>query len=492
MNWHILLPAIIVLVMILTWLGASRFQALAPLRRQLRLMMMILAVSLVILALNTPPVSRLADFSKPLRLIWLIELLLIMVLTIRLIRHIVFDWLISRRAMERQLKVVEDVVGIVLYIIGILLIADNYLKIQITPLLATSAVITIVAGFALQNILGDLFAGLALNFDESLHIGDWIQIGAIEGRIEQLRWRSMKIRNREGFLVLVPNQSASKETVTVLGGSGAQTSVRLSIGVSYDNPPDQVMALIRQKITQIDVVIPEAPVQVWISSFEDFAITYTIRFQIKDPAQKDQVAGQLRHHLWYAFKRRGFVIPYPIRTLITAPEKHPVDEKSRIMAILEQNEILTKLPPDRLDQLTCVSERLLFGRGEQIIRENEEGRAFHIILSGQVEVTHKGNRVATLSSGQYFGEMALFTGERTSADVVALEECTILRIGAGDFKALIAMNDQTAQAISEVIARRRALNLEEDAEQCRNRAKGLGRESASIFQRIKRYFEMSD
>jgi CRP-like cAMP-binding protein len=88
--------------------------------------------------------------------------------------------------------------------------------------------------------------------------------------------------------------------------------------------------------------------------------------------------------------------------------------------------------------------------------------------------------------------MALFTGERTSADVVALEECTILRIGAGDFKALIAMNDQTAQAISEVIARRRALNLEEDAEQCRNRAKGLGRESASIFQRIKRYFEMSD
>lgn len=492
MNWHILLPGLIVLVMILTWLGSKRFQALAPLRRQLRLLMMMLAVSLVILALNTPPVSRLTDFSKPLRFIWLVELLLIMVLTIRLIRHIVFDFLISRQAMERRLKVVEDVVGIVLYILGILLIADNYLKIQITPLLATSAVITIVAGFALQNILGDLFAGLALNFDESLHIGDWIEIGSIEGRIEQLRWRSMKIRNRDGFLVLVPNQSASKETVVVLGNSSAQTSVRLTIGISYDNPPDEVMGIIRQKIAQLEAVIPEAPVQVWISSFDDSAVTYTIRFQIRDPGQKDQVAGLLRHHLWYAFKRRGIVIPFPIRTLIAARKGTPQDETDRIMTILQRNEILSRLPADRLEQLARVSEQLLFGQNELIIREDEEGRAFHIILTGEVAVTHKGSRVATLSKGQYFGEMALFTGERTSADVVALGECRILRIGGDEFKSLVAMNDQTAQAISEVIAHRRARNLEEDAEQTRSRAKRIGAESASIFQRIKRYFELSE
>jgi len=492
MNWHILLPGLFLLLIGLTWFGARRVQSLTPLRRQLRLLFTLLFISLIIFILNTPPISELTDFSKALHIIWLILIFLVMVLTIRLIRHIIFDWLIGRQVMERRLKVVEDVAGIVLYIIGILLIADNYLNIQITPLLATSAVITIVAGFALQNILGDLFSGLALNFDESLHIGDWIQLGAIEGRIEQLRWRSMKIRTRDGYLVLVPNQTASKETVTVFGTSKSETAVRMTIGISYDNAPDEVMEIIRQKILQLDATVTDAPVDVWISSFDDFAVSYTIRFRIKDPALKEKMTGILRHHLWYTFKRHGITIPYPIRTLITAQNKDQPQQPELILRTLQSNEILSQLPPDRLERIATVSELLFFGQNEQIIREDEEGQAFHIITSGQVAVNRKGQRITTLTAGQYFGEMALFTGEKTSATVIALSECQLLRITATDFKDLIAMNKQSAQAISEVIARRQAKNIEQDEERTKKKKNLLGSESASIFQRIKRYFELSD
>ncbi len=491
MNWHIFLPGLFFLLMVLTWMSAKRFRSLAPLRKNFRLLIILFFISMVIFVLNFHPISQLTDFGRILHIVWLVFIFLVMVLAIRLIKHIIFDFLIGRRVMERRLKVVEDVTGIVLYIIGILLIADNYLNIQITPLLATSAVITIVAGFALQNILGDLFSGLALNFDESLHIGDWIQLGSVEGRIEQLRWRSMKIRTRDGYLVLVPNQNASKEIVTVFGGSKAQPAIRMTIGISYDNEPDQVMEIIRQKIYQLEALVHDAPVEIWISSFDDFAVTYTIRFRITDPVLMDKAAAALRHHLWYAFKRQGITIPYPIRTVISAPETSRTDDKSLVHETLTRNEILAQLPSDHLDRIAAVSQLLLFGQNEQIIREEEEGRAFHIIISGQVAVFRKGQCITTLSPGNYFGEMALFTGDKTSATVIAQNECRILRIGSKDFKDLIAMSDQIAQAISEVIARRRARNIEQDEEWSKRKKSSIGSESASIFKRIKRYFELS-
>lgn len=491
MNWHILLPGLFLLLIILTWLGSRRIQKLAPLGRQLRLLFTMLFISLVIFVLNTPPIAELADFTSVLRIVWLLLIFLIMVLTIRLIRHIVFDWLIGRQLMERRLKVVEDVSGIVLYVIGILLIADNYLNIQITPLLATSAIITIVAGFALQNILGDLFSGLALNFDESLRIGDWIQLGSIEGRIEQLRWRSMKIRTRDGHLVLVPNQTASKETVTVYGNLRNDSGVRLTIGVSYDNSPDEVMELIRQKVRQMDNLVENSPIDIWISSFDDFAVVYTIRFHITDPALRERICGQLRHHLWYAFRRQNITIPYPIRTIINAPEKGPKNEQEIIMRALGANEILAQLPSELRQRVATLSELLLFGQNEEIIREEEEGRAFHILLSGQVTVNRKGQRLTTLSAGDYFGEMALFTGEKTTATVVSLVESRVLRIAAADFRDLVAMNEQSAQAISQVIARRRAGIAKQDEERSRRKKILIGSESASIFQRIRRYFDLS-
>lgn len=258
MNWHVFLPGLFFLLIVLTLMSARRFHKLAPLRKNLRLLVILFFFSLGIFVLNFPPISRLADFGRILHFVWLVFIFLVMVLAIRLIKHLIFDFLVGRQVMERRLKAVEDVTGIVLYIVGLLLIADNYLNIQITPLLATSAVITIVAGFALQNTLGDLFSGLALNFDESLHIGDWIQLGSIEGRIEQLRWRTMKIRTRDGYLVLVPNQNASKEIVTVFGGSKEQTTVRMTVGISYDNEPDQVMDLVRRKIRQLDTLAPDS------------------------------------------------------------------------------------------------------------------------------------------------------------------------------------------------------------------------------------------
>ncbi len=492
MNQYIFLPLLFTLLIVLTWLGARRLNALAPLRRQLKLLLIILLISLVIFLLNTPLLQDLSDFSDTLHIVWLLLIFLIMVLAIRLIRFVLFDWLIGRQAKERRLKLVEDLSVVILYAIGILLIADNYLKIQITPVLATSAIITIVAGFALQNVLGDLFAGLALNFDESLHIGDWIRFGTIEGRIEQLRWRSMKIRTRDGYLVVVPNQNASRETVTVLGGTGGgQTAVTLTLGVSYDNEPDQVMDLIRRKVAQLEGIIPKAPVDIWISSFDDFAVTYTIRYRISDPARMNRSAGELRHHLWYAFKRYNFTIPYPIRTVISARERETRPGPELIMPILRANEILSVLPENRLEDLAGLSRLLVFGKDEQIIREDEEGKAFHLILSGDVSVSRRGQPVTSLSRGDYFGEMSLFTGEKTSASVTAESECRIIRISAQDFKDLIAMNEEIARAVSGVIARRRARNLEQDEEKSKHSQSRIRSESASIFQRIKRYFELS-
>ena len=108
----------------------------------------------------------------------------------------------------------------ILYVVGILLILKYYVKTDISFLTVSSAVLTVVVGFALQDILGNLFSGIVLNFEDSFKIGDWMSIEDHEGQVEQFGWRSFKIRTIDRELIVFPNQAASK-TEVVIYGAGA-------------------------------------------------------------------------------------------------------------------------------------------------------------------------------------------------------------------------------------------------------------------------------
>jgi hypothetical protein len=365
--------------------------------------------------------------------------------------------------------------------------------------LASSAVLTVVIGFALQDILGDLFSGITLNLEESLNIGDWIRIGEHEGKIEQFRWRSIKIRTTDNVLVLIPNRIASKEEVNTFGGSRQPFALRLKIGVSYKNSPDFVVSTISEVLNTIPAVLTKPKPIVMVNKFDDFAIIYEIKFWLTDFSLRDPVKSEIQRKTWYAFKRNDIQIPFPIRDIYIKDikkEKIPLSpqwadmDKEQIIAVLQKNEVLNTISQNQLEILAEDIEIKLYGIGETLIKEGEEGRYFYHFLEGEAEVLKNDKVIIRMKANDYVGEMSLFTGEKTTADVRITRESRVLRISSGRFRETVRLNEKMARKLSEVIAQRKGQLMELEKKEDDSQTKAIKKETENIFLRIKKYFSL--
>jgi small-conductance mechanosensitive channel len=417
----------------------------------------------------------------------------ILVLSVKVMAFFIFDYLVGKRQSIKYPRLIKDIMVIILYVIGILMIAKYYLNFEVTLVLASSAVVTVVIGFALQDLLGDLFTGIALNLEESLRIGDWVKAGEYEGRIEQFRWRSIKIRTVDNVLVLIPNQIAAKKEMLRFGHGAESFALRMHIGVSYDSSPDFVADTIREVLKEVPEVLKKPAPNVLVHEYEDFAIVYEIRFWITDYALKEPVKSEIRRKAWYAFKRGGIRIPFPIRDVYVSRMKETRDidiSAAEIIAILRQDEIFGAISEKQLSNIAEAVEVKRYGAGECLIRENESGRYFYHILEGEAEVV-KGNRVISrIQAGGFVGEISLFTGEKTIADVRVTRESKVLRISSDKFRETVQLNVRMARKLSEVIARRKGEVREIEKEADLSKTSKIKKETENIFLRIKKYFSI--
>ena len=101
------------------------------------------------------------------------------------------------------------------YVVALVGIMDTVLKQPISAVLATSGVLAIVLGLALQNTLADVFSGLALNIERPFRAGEWITIpDGIEGQVMEINWRATRIKTASNNMIVIPNSVISKATIT--------------------------------------------------------------------------------------------------------------------------------------------------------------------------------------------------------------------------------------------------------------------------------------
>ena len=103
--------------------------------------------------------------------------------------------------------------------------------------LASSAIVAAIAGFALQDTLGNAFAGIAIQIDKPFRVGHWIAVGGHEGRVTEVTWRATKIRTKAGNLVIVPNSTIAKEAINNYSEPTAPTRLDVEVGCAYDARP---------------------------------------------------------------------------------------------------------------------------------------------------------------------------------------------------------------------------------------------------------------
>lgn len=486
MNWVYVLPASFLLLAAAAFAAGRRKGGLF--RQALPQLLLLFLLSAAVSLFSSSWLSDLAYAPRLRFFLWLFFWFFMVVLAVRTVAYLVFDVLVLKRQGVRYPKLIKDVAVFILFVAGMLLILKYYLGQPISGLLASTAVLTVVVGFALQDVLGNLFSGIILNFEDSFKIGDWVRIGEREGRVEQFGWRSFKLRTIDRELIVIPNQSASKAEVLIYGAGGQPVALRIQAGTGYGDSPDLVEAAILGALDAAPGVRRDPAPAVQLRNFGDFSMNYDVKIWIDDFERHNFIASDVRRRIWYAFRRQGIEIPFPKRDVYIKPERGEEFPAAELAAALRSNVVLAELADGDFQALAAAAGRRVFGSGETVIREGEAGDHFYHIHSGSMTVLKDGRPIARLGPGDFFGEISLVTGEKTNATVVAERESAVLTIPSVRFQQVVNMNEAMARKLAEVITRRQE---ETRAAGEKNRAADtvvLRKESANLLKRILKYF----
>ena len=385
-------------------------------------------------------------------------------------------------------KILRDVLDFTLYVVATLVVVQREFNLNLSSLLAGSAILSVVIGLALQETLGNLFAGLAIQLERPFQVGDQIAVGDQVGRIVQIGWRATRVETKRREIISLPNTTFSKQAVRNYSRGGEPVGVDTFLGLSYDTPPNRVKAVIRQTLGEVPLILSEPQAKVRTFAFEESHIKYRIRFYLADIARASSVRDEVLSRLWYRLRREGIEVPFPQRMMHVRFKEDrgrevPVTER---MALLESVELFQVLGAPERERVAHEMVPRRFGRGERILSEGDPGQTFYVVASGSVSIlTGRGVEVTRLGPGKYFGEMSLLTGEPRSATVMAAEDALLFELDRPTFAQLFDEQPALAGLLSEALAERRG-QLRAVAEA--NGPPSQAREARHILDRLRSIF----
>ena len=212
---------------------------------------------------------------------------------------------------------------LVYLITGFVTLRLTFPQFDVAPLIATSAVTSLVLGLALQPILANFFAGLVISIEKPFRINDWIKVGEQEGRVVAITWRTTHLRTRENDNILIPNSKLADERVLNYYYPHPVHMERIRVSAHYDDPPYRVRRVLLDCAARIAGALDKPAPEVYVLAFEASSILYELRIWIEDVVQAPRIASDLRALIWEEFRREGIVIPYPIQTLEIAGRRRP-------------------------------------------------------------------------------------------------------------------------------------------------------------------------
>lgn len=324
-------------------------------------------------------------------------------------------------------------------------------------LLTTSAIGAAVVGFALQDTLGNAFAGLAIQSEKPFRIGHWIKVGEHEGRVTEVTWRATRLRTKAGNHVIVPNNVVSRDAIVNYSEPAMPTRISVDVGATYLASPTTVKAAIVEAMGQSVRVLAHPPADVLLVSFDDSAITYRARFWVDDYERDEVARDEVRTAVYHAFSRHGIEIPWPITVEYKRNWPEDAHPPERRRSVVESVDLFRRLSPEQRDELARGSAIRSFGNGEAVVRQGAPGSSMFVVVAGQVAVVlgPEAREVATIAAGGYFGEMSLLTGEPRTATVVARGDTAVLEIGAENFRALGAADPASLEELGTAAIGRR-------------------------------------
>jgi small-conductance mechanosensitive channel/CRP-like cAMP-binding protein len=363
-------------------------------------------------------------------------------------------------------KFLREVFSGLFFIIAVFVVGARIYHIEPSGVLLSSTVVVGIVGWAMQDLLGNVISGIALQIGKPFKAGDWLVIETRHAEVIEVNWRSTRLRTNDDHYLDIPNSAIVRSTVVNLSYPTHLHAMRMRVGIASEAPPNKVKEVLLEAACTAKGVLASPPPKVFVVDFADFSVTYEVKYWLENHAAYNEISDNLRTSVWYCLGRARIGIPNPIRTVqierkVASTYRLPDEMRS----LIRNKPFFKCLTDEQVGQIVGAARLTVFGRGEHIVVQGAEGSSMFVLVTGEAAVfVRHGNhnaeptRVAALQAGDYFGEMSLLTGEKRSATVTATADCEVLEIAKAHLAQILQENTAMLTSLSEMLAQRRLDN----------------------------------
>ena len=195
----------------------------------------------------------------------------------------------------------------------ILLITLHSVGVDVTAVFAASAALLIGIGLALQTLFQDIISGVFILVDQSVHVGDIIEIDGKVGRVEEIKLRTTRAVTIDNKVLVIPNHLYLENSLYNWTQNGIATRESVSVGVAYGSDVQLVKKLLLQAASTHPEVISTPEPTVVFTDFGDSSLNFKIVFTINDSFKAQFPKSDIRFEIDKLFRENNVTIPFPQR-----------------------------------------------------------------------------------------------------------------------------------------------------------------------------------
>jgi small-conductance mechanosensitive channel/CRP-like cAMP-binding protein len=360
--------------------------------------------------------------------------------------------LISLLAMPEALRgiaadneLLSDILTAGIYVSSALAMMAFVFSLSLQGLLATSGIVAIVLGLALQSTLSDVFSGISLSIERSYRLGDEILLeGGVEGEVIAMNWRSTRLKNSANDAVIVPNSAIAKMRIQNHSAGSKRYNGGLTIVVDSRNDPQLTLKILRHCAMTCSAVLEHPAPSAAATVFQGDRITYEISFSTTSIASAAEARSQLISQL---YKRARPIVGGQRPVIGEAVVFFPENELCDHLPLLQP---LTDAERARLSETII---RRHFQAGEQILEQGATLGSAYFISYGVIQGARqlRDSRVLkleTMGPGDSFGESSLLAGIPAIGTLKALTPGLLLQVDSENLKPLLESRPELVDSLS--------------------------------------------
>jgi small-conductance mechanosensitive channel/CRP-like cAMP-binding protein len=365
------------------------------------------------------------------------------------------EFAVRRDRRSREVRLFSDLLAAAIYIAAAAVVLNSVLALPVTGVVATSGVVAIVLGLALQSTLADVFSGIAVGIEAPFGIGDRILIGdKIEGQVVQMNWRSIRVQTDGNDIAIIPNNLVAKAEIINRSFPSQQRAASVEIACRKSAAPERVIEALLQATLLCPDMLRKPPPRAVLAQLGPKRNVYEVSFFVARTNQlattKDLLLRGAQRQLYY----RGFLDRGRDGEAGGAGEKLDTKTPHRLLSDLV---LFENLEPEQIRKIAAQAESRQLELGERLFAEGADDTSLYVIASGVLELTRQTpsalETIGCIGAGEYVGEIGLLTGAPHAGTATARTHSQIFQLPRAAIAPLLSGNPSLAAAFDRAVRR---------------------------------------